>query len=300
MVDAVRGAAALEGVDLAAMARSACRMGGGLDGLLLLVPVGAEYGMRMFNTDGSEAEMCGNGIRCVARLAAERYLAGAEKFILWSGGRRYNITRESAIHGDIPTFGVEIPIRTASADFVFPGAEAEFIAGRIDPLDEELKFTYLNLGNPHVTACVTEIDMAQLKMLGEKVLVLKDIFPNGVNVSLYSRTANGIFVATYERGVGITASCGTAMTASSMAACLIGVCRFDAPIQVANRGGMVRCLCANDHDGLRTRLIGNATYEARGHMSVAASGEVVPDAETECLFLDERQAYAEFLTRIKQ
>lgn len=298
MVDAVRDAAALEGVDPAALARSACRLGGGMDGLLLLVAVGDEYGMRMFNPDGSEAEMCGNGIRCVARLAAERYLPGADGFMLWSGGRRYAITREAQVAEGIPTFGVEIPIRRASADFVLAGTETEFIAGRIEPLDAELEFTYLNLGNPHITACVDAIDVQKLKRLGERVLELKDIFPNGVNVSLYSPTANGIFVATYERGVGITPSCGTAMTASSTAACLTGVCGFGATIDVANRGGMVRCRCLNDEGGLRTQLIGNATYDAVGRMTVAASGEIAPCAE-EVLQTAEQTAYAEFLNGIK-
>lgn len=93
LVDAVAQPSIAEEADPAILARELCRLHGGLDGLLLLVRVGEEYGMRMYNPDGSAAEMCGNGIRCVARLACERYV-GEQRFALWSGGRRYRISRE--------------------------------------------------------------------------------------------------------------------------------------------------------------------------------------------------------------
>lgn len=267
MIDAAGEAAALEGCDLAALARSVCRFGNGLDGLLLLVHSGGAYGMRMFNPDGSEAEMCGNGIRCVARLAAERYV-GTERFTLRSGGREYEVACAEPIFGQIPTFGVTIPLRRASDDFRWPGAEQEWLAGTIGPLAPDLRFTYLNPGNPHLAACVDTIDMERLEHLGERVLALPEIFPRGVNVSLYRQTgARSLFVSTYERGAGITFSCGTAMTASSTAACLLGLCDFGSEIEVVNRGGMVRCRPLQQEGRLRTILTGNATFEADGRMT---------------------------------
>ncbi|WP_297932109.1 diaminopimelate epimerase [uncultured Alistipes sp.] len=259
MIDAVRCAAALEGCDLPALARAACRLDGGTDGLLLLAGGPAEWGMRMFNPDGSEAEMCGNGIRCVARLADERYLR-ADRFALVSGGRSYAITREEPLAGAIPAYGVRIPVGRSSADY----AGGESIGGAIPELDPALEFTYLHLGNPHLAARVGRIDMELLRRLGERVATLGGLFPRGVNVSLFRVDGRReLFVATYERGAGITESCGTAMTASSTAACLLGCCDFDADLAVRNRGGMVRCLCRRDARGaLSTRLAGNATFEA--------------------------------------
>lgn len=258
MIDAVRCAAALDGCDLEALARAACRLDGGTDGLLLLTGGAREWGMRMFNPDGSEAEMCGNGIRCVARLADERYLR-ADRFALRSGGRSYAISREEPLAGGIPAYGVRIPIGRSSADF----AGGELVGGAIPELDPALDFTYLHLGNPHLAACVGRIDTDLLRRLGERVVTLGGLFPRGVNVSLYRVDGRGeLFVATYERGAGITESCGTAMTASSTAACLLGLCDFDAELAVRNRGGMVRCRCCRDAEGnLVTRLAGNATFE---------------------------------------
>ncbi len=229
------------------------------DGVLFLVKYGQnDMAMKMFNTDGSQAEMCGNGMRCIARLADEEYLH-TSAYTLYSGGQAYPISRHEDLAAGVPAYGVEIAIRRASKDFTL-SAEG-FTAGKIDPLDAELNFTYLNLGNPHIVTQVESVDYDHLVRLGERVKEIKDIFPRGVNVSMMQHLGGDkIFVATYERGVGLTASCGTAMTASSTTASLLGLCGWDSAIDVRNRGGFVRCITHNA-DGLRTELIGNATYE---------------------------------------
>ena len=76
-----------------------------------------------------------------------------------------------------------------------------------------------------------------------------------------------IFVATYERGAGITASCGTAMTSSATAMVLNGRCDNGEVIDVENRGGAVRCICHKE-GGLHTQLIGNASYISYGEVEV--------------------------------
>ena len=221
----------------------------------------------MYNPDGSQAEMCGNGIRCVARLVRERYIH-EDRFTLRSGGREYRISRCPDIFGSIPTFGVEMSIGTRSRDFGFmPAGSTRFVEQPIPALDAELRFTALSPGNPHIVARVDSIDMARLEALGEKVKRLHDEFPRGINVSLYRHCGpQAIYAATYERGAGITFSCGTAMTSCSTAAVLTGLCREGADIEVYNRGGMVRCLCRIDGDAITTRLTGNATYEWSGRI----------------------------------
>lgn len=297
LVDAVRHAGALKDADRTALARNICLLEGGLDGLLLLVTHGEDLGMQMFNPDGSEAEMCGNGIRCVARLARERYV-GAARFPIWSGGRRYCLSEEEPLFGQIPIFGVEIPIRTASGDFVWEGAGGVFLGAPIPPLDDGLRFTYLNLGNPHLAACTAATDRERLERLGRRVTELPAIFPHGINVSLFRECGSQrIFVATYERGAGVTSSCGTAMTACSTAACLLGICRWNEPIDVCNSGGRVRCLCRRDDDGLCTKLTGNATFESDGELVFTEDGEIlsahsVPRRE-------ETESYAAFLETIE-
>lgn len=298
LLDAVEEPRLEELADRPALVRALCRADVPTDGLLLTVRRdGAQYGMRMFNTDGSEAEMCGNGIRCVARQAAERYLDGAETFRLLSGGRRYALRRTEPIFGTIPTFRVELPVQLAAEDFppsLGRGA-AGFVGERIEALDPELRFTYLNLGNPHLAAAVGAIDAARLRRLGERVKELHDLFPRGINVSLFVPTAaEELRTATFERGVGPTASCGTAMTACSTAACLLGHCPADTELRVKNDGGMVRCRCCRTPEGIVTSLAGNATFEADGALEIDLAAERVRRTRDAVLRTEEIDSYRLF------
>ena len=244
-----------------------CRESGiGSDGVLLLVKhADGVYCMYMLKPDGTYAEMCGNGIRCVARLAYERgYIAKED--VLRSGGIDYKVQRIEPIDGE-ETFGVDIPINTWSKDFTFYGAKERFVARKIEALDDKLEFTALNLGNPHIVAEVESISLEHLTALGERVLELKELFPFGVNVSFYEcRSPREIFVSTYERGAGLTLSCGTAMTASATAVAIRGRVDAGERIEVRNRGGRVFCTTQLS-DSIITRLEGNATFEWYGEAS---------------------------------
>ncbi len=262
MVDATR-LDAPDAIDWSAFARIACdrQRGIGSDGVLL-VERNEEglYGMNMLNPDGTSAAMCGNGIRCVARLADERGYLSQE--ILFSADRLYPTRRVAPVAHDIDTFSVEIPISTWSDSFGFFRPGERFVGGKIERLSRDLQFTALNLGNPHIVAAVDDIDMSLLERLGEGVKELKEEFPFGVNVSLYKvLTPLSIFVATYERGAGITLSCGTAMTASATAAALLGYVDEGRRIEVFNRGGKVACTPRITKEGIVTTLEGNATFE---------------------------------------
>lgn len=252
-----------EAIDWSAFARVACDRAHGIgsDGVLLVVKdQRGIYGMDMLNPDGTHAEMCGNGIRCVARLAAERGYLG--RGILFSGGRDFSVEHSEPIAEGVEAFSAEIPIGYWSSSFAFFGEGERFVGKPIIELDTDLKFTALNLGNPHIVAAVEKIDMELLESLGERVKGLKELFPEGVNVSLYRRLSpRSIFVATYERGAGITLSCGTAMTASATAAALLGLVDSGQRIEVFNRGGKVACTTRLEANGITTRLEGNATFE---------------------------------------
>lgn len=292
MVDAV--AQDLSKVDLSALSVAACdRVNGiGADGILLLVHSDGYYGMRMFNPDGSEAQMCGNGIRCIARLA-QNYIE-ANNFTLTSGGKLYPTTLCAPIYGNIPTYGVKIGVSLWSDDFCMEQSGGSFVGGVIEQLHPSLRWSAISVGNPHIVAQVEHIDLSLLEQLGERVKELKDIFPNGVNVSLVElRGKNHIFVTTFERGAGITPSCGTAMTSSATAMALQGLCDYDEVITVQNRGGAVQCRCSRE-GGLATTLIGNATY--------TESGEIEADGKrfaSRCLhtFDEEVAAWNAFLNR---
>ena len=109
----------------------------------------------------------------------------------------------------------------------------------------------LAAGQPHIVALVApdsawlfgsdgRLDTRRLAELGEQANRMRGVFPRGINVSLFCRLDEGrIFAATYERGVGITSSCGTAMTSCATAAALLGLAGFDTTVEVWNRGGRV-------------------------------------------------------------
>ena len=268
MVDTTREAGFV-GVDRSAFARAvSCRERGiGSDGVLYVVRHSdGIYGMDMYNPDGTQAEMCGNGMRCVARLARERgYIVDG---ILRSGGRDYAVAAAEPIADGIATYAVEIPIRTWSDDFLFFAPSERWLGKVIDSFDEELRFSALNLGNPHIVAAVESIDMQRLESLGEAVKHRKDLFPHGVNLSLLERRSErSIFVATFERGAGITLSCGTAMTASATASALLSLVECGERIEVCNRGGKVFCTTRIQDAMIVTRLEGNATFEWWGRAS---------------------------------
>ncbi|MFI3282784.1 MAG: diaminopimelate epimerase [Rikenellaceae bacterium] len=287
MIDAISQPFNFEGVD--SFVREVCEKCQS-DGVLFLVQWGVDnMAMRMFNTDGSEAEMCGNGMRCIARLADEEYLH-TPKYTLYSGGQRYPISVHEPLSEGVPAYGVEIAIRTASEDFTL--CDTKFVAQKIEDLDPELTFTYLNLGNPHIVTQVDSVDYDHLVRLGERVKEITNIFPKGVNVSMMQHIeGNKIFVATFERGVGLTASCGTAMTASSTTASLLGLCMWDADIEVRNRGGFVKCRTHNRDEGLVTELIGNATYEYYGRITPQL--EIIVEEEYQC----EQQSWENLIKR---
>ena len=264
------------------------------DGVLLLVRYDEMYlGMRMFNTDGTEAEMCGNGIRLVARLADERYLH-SERFTLYSGNKPYLIRRQAAMSPNVVTYSVDITMSLYSPDFDC-SCQNILVGKVIAKLDSDLRFTYLNLGNPHLVAQCDDIDLDRLTQLGEKMKcgAMRNSLPSGCNISLYKvLSPNRIFVATYERGVGLTASCGTAMTASCSAAVFLGLCRIGENIDVHNRGGMVRCRTTVDPI-ISARLSGNASYIAYGKLNTA--GKILTYQECD----DEQEAWQDFLHELK-
>ncbi len=270
------------------------------DGVLLTVAHAEGYGMRMFNTDGSEAEMCGNGIRCVARQT-QHYVGDTERtFCLWSGGKSHQIHHEEPLFEEIPTYRVAIAIRTASAAFPRSLETGSWIGRPIPELDDALRFTFLDLGNPHLVAEVEQIRLEQLTALGERVKQLQEVLPKGVNISLFRHTGDqAIYTATYERGVGLTSSCGTAMTACSTAACLLGLCRSEEPIVVSNSGGLVHCNHHRSNDLLTTTLSGNATFEGEGELTIDFEHEQIRCNALEQPRSAEIESYQRFLNTIR-
>ena len=238
----------------------------GGDGLLLLTPGDKvhAFGMRMFNSDGSEAETCLNGLRCVARLGFERL--GIDRALV----RLKTSAAEAARDADIAPGVVTIRETAGPADLDVTrwplGIDAhEIVQQPIVLLPTARSFTAVAMPNPHLVSFVDSVDEAELVAVGEVCEAAPDWLPNRANVSYVEMRPTGLFVRTFERGVGLTDSCGSAMAASTFAACLTGRAEFGTELTVFNRGGLVRAQA--ESDGM-VRLSGNATYEWEGSAEV--------------------------------
>jgi diaminopimelate epimerase len=128
--------------------------------------------------------------------------------------------------------------------------------------------------------------------------MLKSIFPNGVNVNFVKiLDENSIYVKTYERGVGLTKSCGTGMTASSIVTCLKDEKRYNSEINVYNDGGMIKCVVEkSSEEEYKVRFIGSASliYKTSIDMQSILSNEIASFSRE--LFENEIAQYDEFLS----
>ena len=263
------GALDLSDSEWAAVARALADRAGpvGGDGLLVLAnaPAPAAFAMRMFNSDGSEAETCLNGLRCVARAGfAATGLEQASVALRTSAAR--------AAHAPDLAPGVYTVDETAGPATLDVGAwpmriEApEVIEAPIPALSATLAFTAVAIPNPHLIAFVDHVDEAELVRIGLACEAAPDWLPNRSNVSFVEvRGPATLYVRTHERGVGLTDSCGSAMAASTYAACVTGRVAFDSDITVLNRGGLVRARAGRD---AMVTLSGNATWEWEGEVTI--------------------------------
>ncbi|ALS01644.1 diaminopimelate epimerase [Enterococcus silesiacus] len=254
---------------------------GGSDGLLLVEEVvkGESLAkMRVINSDGSEASMCGNGLRTVARYLAEK--SNKESFTVETMFADLKVRRAPKLADKVATYQVEIsPVRFEAEAIPMNTKNNRIIDEIIPELSSKLKFSVVAVPNPHLITFVDhqtlfgdEFDRIAAYVNGENTL-----FPDGVNVSFVEVLAkNQLFVRTFERGVGFTSACGTAMCASSLMYVLLNEGDFNQTITVKNTGGMVKTVVhEEDSDGYWMELIGNATitHELSGTLSNFIEGD---------------------------
>ena len=239
----------------------------GSDGLLLLTGGDADhqFGMRMFNSDGSEAETCLNGLRLVARLGFERLGLDAARVKLRTS--EAEVARAPDLAPGV--FTVRERAGPAILDVsTWPLHDDRKVIddATIAHLSPNLRFTAVAMPNPHLVAFVDAIDEAELVRIGQICESAPAWLPNRANVSFVEVRGSDLFVRTFERGVGLTDSCGSAMAASTVAAAQTGRVPWGREITVYNRGGLVRAQV--DADRMVT-LSGNATFEWEGSAEIA-------------------------------
>ena len=206
-------AAIIASTDLSALARTVSdrHFGIGSDGLVLILPCKeAEASMRIFNADGSEAEMCGNAIRCVGKYLYESGLHTQPKMRIKTiaGIRKLCLHIQNGL------------VHEVTADMGTPKTATDSLALKGRDL---LGFTSVNMGNPHAvffhSGVISDAEMADL---GERIGTHPH-FPKGTNVEFaHVRNARELDVRVWERGSGETMACGTGACAAAVAAYRMG------------------------------------------------------------------------------
>ncbi len=183
----------------------------------------ADISFRIFNPDGSEAKMCGNGIRCVAKYAYENNLVENKRMKIGtlSGIKDVEVFEKD---GDVKSIKVNmgIPIfNTNRLDIEYP--KDVIVNERVNVLDKEMYITCLSVGNLHTVVFVDNVDNIDIKKYGATIENM-DIFKDRTNVEFVEiENRENIKVRVWERGVGETLACGTGATASVIAGYLNGV-----------------------------------------------------------------------------
>jgi diaminopimelate epimerase len=235
------------GRDLPGLARQVCdrHFGVGADGILIPAPSEvADLKMVYLNSDGSPSEMCGNGIRCLARYAKDRGLvegaaltletgAGVKKVVLSGDG-------SSRVDMGAPGFGSEVELHG-------------------------FRFLRVSMGNPHAVAFLGsegEVEALDLKEIGPPV-ESDPLFPQKTNVEfVYVRGENEVRMRIWERGAGETLASGSGSCAAAVAAVRLGLVR--SPVRVRLDGGLVAVEWAGE--GESVYMTGPAEYVCEGEL----------------------------------
>lgn len=216
------------------------RFGIGGDGIILICPSDiADAKMRMFNEDGSEGKMCGNGIRCVAKYLYDYALVPEDQTTVTvetlSGIKTIELTVED---GEAVAARVDMGaaiLSPADIPVIFDGES--MIDQPLDVDGEVYRVTAVSMGNPHCVTFVDDVDGIELEKIGPK-FEHHPAFPERVNTEFVKVIDDQTLrMRVWERGSGETWACGTGACATVVAACLNGYCRKGEDITVHLRGG---------------------------------------------------------------
>jgi diaminopimelate epimerase len=236
----------------------------GADGILFVMESKqADAKMRIFNSDGSEASMCGNGLRLHGRYVCDKL--GRDEIVVETNKADLYVKRDSDIYEGVPAYRVEIsPVLFELESLPMTIGKDRLFDERVPELSDSIRFSALAVPNPHLIAVGDRSLIAsdEQKRIAEMLNGPNDICPDGVNVSFVHPIKDGvIYVRTFERGVGFTNACGTAMSASTLITCQLGLNEVEKSVEVYNNGGKVRCVVHHHEAGRYSiDLIGNGTY----------------------------------------
>lgn len=211
----------------------------GSDGLILIRPSKtADFMMDMYNYDGSRSQMCGNGIRCVAKYVYDNALTQKKQITIetLSGIKEIDLIIENEKVSNV-TVNMGAPVMKASFIPVISDKE-QVIKEPVTVGDRTYEITCVSMGNPHAIVFVDDTDQVPIKTLGP-LFENHEIFPERVNTEfIHVVNRNRIQMRVWERGAGETLACGTGACASVMACILNGL--TDHEVTVSLLGGELK------------------------------------------------------------
>lgn len=199
--------------------------GVGGDGVIFINPSDeADFEMEMYNADGTRAEMCGNGIRCVAKYVYDKGLTDKRNISIVSAGQIKYLELKVDEHGQVASVKVNMgePIlQPAQIPVALSGQQAVDVPVQVD--GQEYHMTCVSMGNPHAVVFVDRVEDMRLEQIGPG-FECHEIFPNRVNtefVQIVDR--RHVKMRVWERGTGETLACGTGCCATVVAGVLCGL-----------------------------------------------------------------------------
>lgn len=238
-----------------ARAMSHRHTGVGGDGIVLICPSEvADFRMRIFNADGSEAKMCGNASRCIGKYVADRGMTDKNEITLetLSGIKTLYLNRD-ADDGTVKTVTVDMGEASMECrDIPVDSPESRFVECNLSPVTDA-PATAVSMGNPHLVLFTDDLSTATVHSVGPE-LEHHPLFPDRVNVEFARVDApDYITVRVWERGSGETQACGTGACAVTVAAQVTG--RAVPPVTVELPGG---CLTIDLRDDGHVMMTGPA------------------------------------------
>lgn len=209
------------------------RYGVGFDQLLVIEPGdkgNSDFSYRIFNSDSSEAEQCGNGLRCIARYLFDRKLTkkniltlSCKAGLMEAEPEAYNMVK---VNMGVPVFAPEkIPFSVSNEQLIY-GLVLD---------DVEIRLGVISMGNPHAVICVDDLNTVDIQQVGRAVSTHK-LLPQGANVSFMQVSQPyQAHLEVFERGVGPTPACGSAACAAMVYGNKLGI--LDREVNIIQPGG---------------------------------------------------------------
>lgn len=236
----------------------------GSDGIILIENSSvADFKMRIFNSDGSEAEMCGNGIRCVGKYVYDNGLTDKKEISIetLSGIKQLTLYCDNGVCNEVEVDMGEPTFKSIDLPTIMDEEMTKDL--KIKVKDKDFRFTLVSMGNPHAITFVENVDEIPLEQYGP-LIENNEIFPNRTNVEFVQiNDKKNIKMRVWERGAGETFACGTGACASVVAGGINGY--TDSNVMVELPGGNLNVVWDNNN---HIYMTGPATKVFEGEIEI--------------------------------